>query len=257
MGIIIRGRWVALIGAALLLGRFTAQAAPAGGEDAKIKYYQNMRAVGQYKVCQSNLKNIGTALEMWSTDHAETYPESLARLTPDYLIRIPTCPAADRDTYGGAYRRTAKGYAVLCAGSSHAAAGVAANLPAYDSERGLKAPASPYQNATPPPGTPAVVVPRLTLMACRSNLKNIGTALEMWSVDHHGQYPTSLPQLKPDYFKQIPTCPSVNRDTYSAAYTMTRNPDTYAVGCKGSNHTSEGAPPNFPRYTSTQGLIER
>ena len=33
------------------------------------------------------------------------------------------------------------------------------------------------------------------LTACKSNLKNVGTALEMYAVDHNGRYPTQLTLL--------------------------------------------------------------
>ncbi len=48
--------------------------------------------------CKSNLKNIGTALEMYSSDHGGEYPPSLATLSPEYLKRIPECPLAGQDT---------------------------------------------------------------------------------------------------------------------------------------------------------------
>jgi len=93
-----------------------------------------------------------------------------------------------------------------------------------------------------------------TLTACKSNLKNIGTALEMYSSDHGGHYPEKLSELTPNYLKTIPTCPCAGKDTYSASYRSTANPDYYLVFCSGSNH--KGLPPNFPQYDSVQGLCE-
>jgi hypothetical protein len=49
---------------------------------------------------------------------------------------------------------------------------------------------------------------RSRYMACRSNLKNLGVALEMYSVDRGGKYPTTLGQLTPNYLKTVPRCPS-------------------------------------------------
>jgi len=89
--------------------------------------------------------------------------------------------------------------------------------------------------------------------ACKSNLKNIGTALEMFSTDHGGRFPKSLAQLVPTYLRAIPTCPMVGSDTYSGAYVQGENPDTYFVACGGDNH---GLGENRPWYNSTQGLIE-
>ena len=57
------------------------------------------RARGQLTACKSNLKNIGTAAEMYSTDWEGRYPNSLALLTPNYLQTIPECPPARRVTY--------------------------------------------------------------------------------------------------------------------------------------------------------------
>ena len=44
------------------------------------------------------------------------------------------------------------------------------------------------------------------LTQCKSNLKNIGTALEMYSTDYEGKYPSGLSSLVPNYLKAIPDC---------------------------------------------------
>ena len=93
------------------------------------------------------------------------------------------------------------------------------------------------------------------LTACKSNLKNIGTALEMYSTDNSGRFPTALSQLTPNYLRRIPTCPSATADTYSMTFQSASNPDAYTVMCTGAHHREAGMPPNFPRYTSTQGLL--
>lgn len=43
-------------------------------------------------VCSSNLKNLATAVETWSTDHDKRYPGSLEELVPEYIKPLPTCP---------------------------------------------------------------------------------------------------------------------------------------------------------------------
>jgi type II secretory pathway pseudopilin PulG len=91
--------------------------------------------------------------------------------------------------------------------------------------------------------------------ACKSNLKNIGTALEMYSTDASGRYPTDKTKLTPDYLKSIPTCASAGSDTY--AYSSASNPDSYTVYCSGNNHKGVGAPAGYPQYNSIQGLIEK
>ena len=98
------------------------------------------------------------------------------------------------------------------------------------------------------------------LTACKSNLKNIGTALEMYSTDNSGRYPTATgfagTQVTPNYLKTIPTCPSAGSNTYNN-YTSASVPDVYTVVCAGPNHTAASTAANYPQFTAVQGLIER
>ena len=114
----------------------------------------------------------------------------------------------------------------------------------------------------------AVVVPnylrsnsRGQHQACRSNLKNIGTALEMYSADWSGRYPSNLNQLTPKYLKTIPECPAQGSDTYSLSYQT--GPDApfnkgfqeyYYFDCHGLNHEANGYPENRPAYDGIEGL---
>lgn len=91
--------------------------------------------------------------------------------------------------------------------------------------------------------------------ACKSNLKNMGTALEMYGTDNAGHYPTRLSQLTPNYLVTIPTCPAAGSDTYAASFESAQNPDAYTVFCAGKHHEAVGYPANHPCYTSTGGLI--
>lgn len=106
------------------------------------------------------------------------------------------------------------------------------------------------------------------LTACKSNLKNIGTALEMYSTDWSGKYPATgnmAARLTPNYLKTVPTCPAAGSDTYSGSYgtgtAMVYNTanfqDYYIVSCNGTNHTSVNTPANFPQYDGLRGLYER
>lgn len=61
---------------------------------------------------------------------------------------------------------------------------------------------------------------RGSLTACKSNLKNLGTAAEMYSMDWDQRYPPRIGLLTPNYLKTIPECPNVGRDTYSESYTV-------------------------------------
>ena len=102
------------------------------------------------------------------------------------------------------------------------------------------------------------------LTACKSNLKNIGTAMEMYSTDWSGKYPTAgMNLLTPNYLKTIPECPAAGTVTYTAlfgsgsAYNTSGFQDYYFIQCAGNNHTSVSVPANYPQYDGIQGLIDR
>lgn len=84
----------------------------------------------------------------------------------------------------------------------------------------------------------AIVVPnfvrshsRDSIQACKSNLKNIGTALEMYSTDWGGKYPATLEVLSPNYLKIIPECPRAGKDTYSSSYSKSSLNSSEALVC--------------------------
>jgi prepilin-type N-terminal cleavage/methylation domain-containing protein len=95
--------------------------------------------------------------------------------------------------------------------------------------------------------------------ACKSNLKNIATALEMYSTDAQGRYPTSLSALSDNqkYLRTIPTCASAGTDTYTSSYSAQSNPDRFTVICAGSNHVAVDAEAGYPQYNSVAGLVEK
>ena len=95
------------------------------------------------------------------------------------------------------------------------------------------------------------------LTACKSNLKNLGTALEMYSTDNGGRFCTGTTGLTPNYLKIIPTCPSVGSNTYTTGFAAASNPDAYTVVCAGTNHAGVSQGAAYPQYTSTQGLISQ
>lgn len=102
------------------------------------------------------------------------------------------------------------------------------------------------------------------LTACKSNLKNIGTAMEMYSTDWSGLYPPrGLAQLTPNYLKTIPECPATGEVTYvmtqgpAAKYNTQSYQDYYFVQCDGENHSWVSVPQNYPQYNGIVGLIER
>jgi prepilin-type N-terminal cleavage/methylation domain-containing protein len=103
------------------------------------------------------------------------------------------------------------------------------------------------------------------LTACKSNLKNIGTAMEMYSTDWSGKYPSAgMALLTPNYLKTLPECPAAGSVTYTGgvvfgatAYNAANFQDYYFIQCAGSNHTSVSVPANYPQYDGIQGLIDR
>lgn len=99
------------------------------------------------------------------------------------------------------------------------------------------------------------------LTGCRSNLKNLATALEMYSSDHGGRYPLTLKELRGPYLHKMPTCPVTGTD-YSDSYSVTTHPDGFSFGCRGRHH----GPPQphgfesgdqtlgYPWYTADAGF---
>lgn len=94
---------------------------------------------------------------------------------------------------------------------------------------------------------------------CQSNCKNIGTALEMYSTDNAGHYPTTgMSQITGNYMRTIPTCASAGSSTvYTSSYSGRQNPDAYTFYCNGTNHSAVGVGANYPQYNSTSGLQAR
>lgn len=101
------------------------------------------------------------------------------------------------------------------------------------------------------------------LTACKSNLKNLGTACEMYSTDWAGKYPRNLELLTPKYLKTLPECNVAGTFTYryqtgtGAAYNTKGFEDYYFIYCHGQHHRSTGFPDNYPQYDGIQGLIDR
>jgi len=91
------------------------------------------------------------------------------------------------------------------------------------------------------------------LNSCRSNLKNIGTALEIYGRDNGGQYPHSLPVIVPRYMSSIPTCPGAGRATYSIR--VSAQCTDFTIICSGKNHTWYLAP-DSPRYDPHNGVVD-
>lgn len=103
------------------------------------------------------------------------------------------------------------------------------------------------------------------LTACKSNCKNIATALEMYSSDNGGRYPTTgqlgAKLTGGSYLKLVPTCPAAGTDTYSTPYSSTQTPDSFSFYCNGDNHKKAytgftASSVNFPQYSAESGLLD-
>lgn len=99
------------------------------------------------------------------------------------------------------------------------------------------------------------------LNICKNNLKNIGTALEMYSCDWSGHYPRNLETLVPEYLSVLPECPAAGYVTYRATFgaAAPTNPegfqDYYYLECAGQNH--DGLAPNEPYYDGLRCVLGR
>ena len=99
------------------------------------------------------------------------------------------------------------------------------------------------------------------LTACKSNCKNIATALEMYSSDNAGHYPENLQKLIPDhYLALVPTCPAAGAMTYTN-YRVSHDPDNFSFACVGNNHAKSysgfsTSSNNFPQYNAESGVLD-
>lgn len=100
------------------------------------------RAQGQQSACDSNLKNIGTAMESYANDNASHYATALSMLNPNYLAVIPTCPSTGQDTYSAGMQSAMSpdSYTLVCSGTNHSGTSLPANYPQYTSAQGLVLP---------------------------------------------------------------------------------------------------------------------
>jgi len=200
--------------------------------------------------CGYNLRNIGTALEMYASDHQGMHPKSLGQLVPVYLKKLPTCFAAKRDTYSDSYRRRGpKAYFFCGQGAFHKGAGLATNQPTYDNDKGLGPPGLSQRMAKHKSNVP--MPPHLQ---CKVNIVAVAKALQAYSEKHGDKFPQRLGVLVPRYMKSMPRC--LGQDTYSQSYQVTVQGDTYTLYCKGYNHAIEGYPQDRPRFNPDRGLDE-
>ena len=98
------------------------------------------------------------------------------------------------------------------------------------------------------------------LTACKSNVKNIATALEAYAADNAGNYPQSLQELvNSRLLRALPTCPGAGEVTY-LDYQVPTEPDSFSFSCCGDHHkrayTGFNIKGGYPQYNSNYGLID-
>lgn len=101
------------------------------------------------------------------------------------------------------------------------------------------------------------------LTVCKSNCRNLATALEMYASDNDGYYPDRLEPalMQGNYLKSIPTCPAAGKATYSESYHTYKHRNHFRFSCSGNNHGKaytgfNAASEDFPTYDAEQGLLD-
>lgn len=116
---------------------------------------------------------------------------------------------------------------------------------------------------------------------CKSNLKNMATALEMYAADNEKAYPANFDAIcagNGNYLKCMPTCPSKHNRIFvhdrsielmywkgppagpDYSYNVTFQPAAYSLHCL-RNHDAaykgfKSSPRNYPQYDSEKGLLD-
>ena len=107
------------------------------------------------------------------------------------------------------------------------------------------------------------------LCACKSNLKNIATAIEMYGTDFEDSLPPKMESLTPNYLRTIPQCPAYGDDTSvpmwfisppgNRDYVYQLKGDEFEVYCTGEKHRAAKVfSKDFPRlYSDSRGITEK
>jgi predicted Ser/Thr protein kinase len=109
-------------------------------------------------------------------------------------------------------------------------------------------------------------------ISCKSNMKTLAQALEMYQGEHERLYPPSLGALTPMYLKTLPVCmltifPDVEVPYFPepwwkklppCSYSYERNNwcDNYTITCHAPIHEKLCGSPGFPLYCADFGLFE-
>lgn len=199
------------------------------------------KADQEFMSCCREIRQLGRACNEWASTHGGAFPASLEVLTPKYLRKIGNCPLGKPYIYK---KDKSQGYILECS-SPHGKV-----RPAFNAKDG-------YPSAVLKKAEAISASSRTNASACKSNLRNIATAAEMYASDHNGRYPETMDALSPNYLYPKLKCPATGSDTYSVAYRSTSSPAYYRVNCQGHHHKDEGYKPNFPAYDSVKGSLEK
>jgi len=98
---------------------------------------------------------------------------------------------------------------------------------------------------------------RNRLTRCKSNLKNLSTAMEMYNSDHQ-HYPETLSPLTPNYLKTIPKSPGGDQATYDLSFKSSdRRKEVYLLTCTDPLHQEFTGRSNYWSLDGELGLLDR
>lgn len=225
------------------------------------------------RTCEANVDDLRAAVEQYAQVHQGHYPQKLENLVPTYLASLPYCPSKHIGYKYVINLKTGK-YKISCNGEHN---GVFTEYPMYatsdggvvvkfwpgyiaDFERSATALFLLSKQLSEMTNLLSKQLSEMTkqskrakemslFAACKSNLKNLATALEMYATDHNGHYPKQLQEGVPNYLKELPSCPTTKAE-YS--YTLNADANKYELVCRGKH---EGLPLGYPRYKSDKGLL--
>jgi len=114
-----------------------------------------------------------------------------------------------------------------------------------------------------------IIMPKFTqardrskLQACKTNLRHVGVALEMYANENQRLYPatgsvsSSCILVTAGYLKRDARCPVTN-NTYWITAAADNTYCNCACGASPSAHASMGIPDYYPRYDTRRGVLER
>lgn len=103
--------------------------------------YVRARSRSRLTACETNLRNMASALEVYAADNDKKFPTDLTALTPACIQSVPTCPSAgSSQPYVSGFSSTVipANYTLTCQGSYHFDLGLPADAPSFQYGSGLR-----------------------------------------------------------------------------------------------------------------------